>query len=48
VSGTFDPHLSRNLQTGESEVTSKSSRAGEITIHEGGSHASRLILPVDR
>ncbi len=46
VSASFDPHLSRNLQTGESEVVSAESRPAEITIHHGASHASRLLLPV--
>jgi putative CocE/NonD family hydrolase len=46
VSATFDPHLSRNLQTGESEVTSAESRAAEIAIHHGGPQASRITLPV--
>jgi hypothetical protein len=46
ISATFDPHLSRNLQTGESEVTSADSRPAEITIHQGAGHASRLLLPI--
>lgn len=46
VSASFDPHLSRNLQTGESEVTSAESRPATITVHLGGQHASRLLLPV--
>jgi putative CocE/NonD family hydrolase len=46
VSASFDPHLSRNLQTGESEVVSARSRSAEITIHHGAAHASRLLLPV--
>ena len=45
-SASFDPHLSRNLQTGESEVTSAESRKAEITIHQGPGQASRLTLPV--
>jgi len=48
VSATFDPHLSRNLQTGESEVDSAGSRAAEIRIHHSAGHASRLLLPVAR
>jgi putative CocE/NonD family hydrolase len=43
VSGTFDPHLSRNLQTGGSEVDSSESRAAAITIHHG---SSRVELPL--
>ena len=46
VSGSFDPHLSRNLQTGESEVVSAVSRPASITIYQGSTHASRLVLPV--
>jgi putative CocE/NonD family hydrolase len=46
ISASFDPHLSRNLQTGESEVTSAESRAATITIHHDDRHASRLSLPV--
>jgi putative CocE/NonD family hydrolase len=46
ISASFDPHLSRNLQTGESEVTSAESRAATITVHHGDRHASRLSLPV--
>ena len=46
VSASFDPHLSRNLQTGESEVVSAASRTAQIVIHHGAGHASRLQLPV--
>lgn len=46
ISASFDPHLSRNLQTGESEVVSAESRPAEITIHHDDGHASRLLLPV--
>jgi hypothetical protein len=46
ISASFAPHLSRNLQTGESEVTSAESRPAEITIHHNAEHPSRLILPV--
>ncbi len=46
ISATFDPHLSRNLQTGKSEVDSAESRSAEIRIHHGAGHASRLLLPV--
>jgi len=48
ISASFDPHLSRNLQTGESEVVSAESRAAEITIHHDEGHASRLLLPLIR
>lgn len=46
VSGSFFPHLSRNLQTGELETESKRMRAAEITIHHDREHSSRLVLPV--
>jgi len=46
VSASFDPHLSRNLQTGESEVVSAASRAAEVTIHHDAGRASRVLLPV--
>jgi hypothetical protein len=45
VSASLDPHLSRNLQTGASEVDSAESRAATITIHHGPAHPSRLSLP---
>jgi putative CocE/NonD family hydrolase len=46
ISASFDPHLSRNLQTGRSEVLSTGSRAAEITIHHGPSQASAIALPL--
>jgi putative CocE/NonD family hydrolase len=47
ISASFGPHLSRNLQTGESEVSSSESRPARITIHHGSGEAcSRLSLPV--
>ena len=46
VSASFDPHLSRNLQTGDSEIVSAESHPATITIHQGADHASRLLLPV--
>jgi putative CocE/NonD family hydrolase len=46
LSATFAPHLSRNLQTGESEMTSAKSRSAEITIHHDSEYPSGLTLPV--
>jgi len=46
ISASFDPHLSRNLQTGDSEIDSARSQAAEIKIHHSAGHASRLLLPV--
>jgi putative CocE/NonD family hydrolase len=46
LSGAFAPHMSRNLQTGLSEITSSESRAATITIRHDAQAASRLLLPV--
>ena len=46
VSASFAPHLSRNLQTGESEHTSSEAKVATIIVHHGDEHASRLELPV--
>lgn len=46
LSGAFYPHFSRNLQTGESEIVSKESRIGRITVHHDAEHASRIIFPI--
>lgn len=46
ISASFDPHLSRNLQTGESEIVSATSRPAAITIHHGARNASALALPL--
>jgi putative CocE/NonD family hydrolase len=46
ISGAFFPHFSRNLQTGESEITSRHTQIGHIRIHHDASHASRIVLPV--
>ena len=46
ISATFDPHLSRNLQSGDSEVVSAKSSIAEITIHHDAGHASGLSMPL--
>jgi uncharacterized protein len=46
VSASFDPHLSRNLQTGESEVASAASRPAVITLHHDAAQPSKVLLPV--
>ncbi len=46
ISASFAPHLSRNLQTGESEMISAVAQPAEITIHHSAEYPSRLILPV--
>ncbi len=44
--GSFMPHFSRNLQSGESEMRSAESRKASIRIHHDAAHPSRIILPV--
>lgn len=44
--GSFMPHFSRNLQTGESEARSGKTRTATIRIHHDAAHPSRLVLPV--
>ena len=46
VSASFAPHLSRNLQTGESEITDSKSQKATITLHFGKDYPARLIVPV--
>ena len=46
ISGAFFPHFSRNLQTGESEITTARTQIGHIRIHHDADHASRIVLPV--
>jgi hypothetical protein len=46
ISGAFFPHFSRNLQTGESEITTSTTRVGHIQIHCDVDHPSRVVLPV--
>ena len=46
ISASFAPHMSRNLQSGESEVVSAVSRTARITIHHGGEAGSHLRLPI--
>jgi hypothetical protein len=45
ISASFAPHLSGNLQTGESEIMASDSRAASITIHHARKYASRIGLP---
>ena len=44
--GSFLPHFSRNLQTGESEATSAAGRKAVLRIHHDATHPSRIVLPV--
>jgi len=46
VTGSFFPHFSRNLHTGESEAFSSEMATAEIRIHHDAEHSSRLMLPV--
>ena len=46
VSASFSPHLSRNLQTGESEASSRATRKARIAIHHEAQASSRLLMPV--
>ena len=44
--GSFLPHFSRNLQTGESEATSSHARKAVLRVHHDAEHPSRILLPV--
>ena len=46
VSTAYAPWFSVNPQTGDLELNSTGSRAGEVTIHHSAKHPSRLLLPV--
>jgi putative CocE/NonD family hydrolase len=46
LSGAFFPDFSRNLQTGDSEVTSSRMQKATIRIHHDPVHASRVVLPI--
>jgi putative CocE/NonD family hydrolase len=46
ISGSFFPDFSRNLQNGESEVTSSTFHKATIRIHHDRAHASRIVLPI--
>ena len=46
ISGSFFPDFSRNLQNGESEVTSSTFHKASIRIHHDRAHASRIVLPI--
>ncbi|HYB53704.1 MAG TPA: CocE/NonD family hydrolase [Thermoanaerobaculia bacterium] len=44
--GSFLPHFSRNLQTGELEAVSSRAVKASIEIHHDSEHPSRLVLPI--
>lgn len=46
ISGAFFPHFSRNLQTGNSEITSSRAFPCMVRIYHGAKHPSRVVLPV--
>jgi len=46
ISGAFVPHFSRNLQTGESEITSSAMHPAHVKIFHEPDHRSRIDLPV--
>jgi putative CocE/NonD family hydrolase len=46
ISAAFSPHFSRNLQTGESEITSSQTQLGHIRIYHDAEHPSRIVLPI--
>jgi uncharacterized protein len=46
ISGAFFPQFARNLQTGESEMTSSATRLGHIRVYHNTSQASSITLPV--
>ncbi len=46
VSASFAPHFSRNLQTGQSEVTGSASQRATITVHHGPAYPSAIRLPI--
>jgi putative CocE/NonD family hydrolase len=46
ISGAFFPHFSRNLQSGESEITSSKMCPARVRIYHDPDHRSRIELPV--
>jgi predicted acyl esterase len=46
ISGSFFPDFSRNLQSGQSEITAASFHKATIRIHHDQRHASRVVLPI--
>jgi putative CocE/NonD family hydrolase len=45
ISGAFFPHFSRNLQSGQSEVSSSAICPGHVRIYHDPDHRSRIELP---
>jgi len=46
ISASFFPNFSRNLQSGQSEVTSAVTQRATVTVYADTRHASRIVVPV--
>lgn len=46
ISATFFPNFSRNLHTGELEMTSSARRTATIRVHHDNKHRSQIVLPL--
>ena len=46
IASSFFPHFSRNLHTGELEMTSAASRRATLSVHHTPERPSRIVLPV--
>jgi putative CocE/NonD family hydrolase len=46
ISAAFSPHFSRNLQTGESEITSSETQLCHVRIYHDAGRSSRIVLPI--
>ena len=46
VCGSFFPHFSRNLNSGELETQSSTLKRATVRVHHDNDHPSRLIVPV--
>ena len=46
VTSSNFPQFDRNLNTGEPLTTGAKPRIAQQTIHQGGAHASHIVLPV--
>jgi hypothetical protein len=46
LAGSFSPHFSRNLHTGELETTSKQARKATLRVHHDRARPSRIVLTV--
>ncbi len=46
ISAAFSPHFSRNLQTGESEITSSQTQLAHIRFYHSKENQSFIVLPI--